>query len=278
MKKIYLKAFVQRKGESNDYQVIASTNSIDRQGDSIDQSGWQLANYLKNPVMLWAHNYDELPVAKALQIDVVNDQLIATFQFASAEANPKAAQIKQLYDEGFLNAVSVGFIPLKRSGNIIIEQELLEISFVPVPANQDALALAMTKGLDVSLVKAELEKGDEEPKEVEEAPIVDPVPPVEEKSGRKHSAETMAVFKTIQKCISDAHTAMEDFMTSATAGDGESDNDGDEGKSAERSVIEKNTLVLDHEKVEQLRKAFQVSDKQHEFILGMLKALNLQAK
>ena len=155
MKNIYIKGLVEKTGE-NEYKIIASTACIDRQGDVIDQNGWLTENYMKNPVMLWAHDYSELPVAKCTKLEVIEQQLVCSFQFASAEGNPKAAQIKTLYDEGFMNAVSVGFIPKEQNGNVITKAELLEISFVPVPANQEALRLAMSKGLDISLVEKDL--------------------------------------------------------------------------------------------------------------------------
>ncbi len=156
MKNLYIKGLVKKTAE-NSYRVIASTDSIDRQGDVIDQTGWLTDNYMKNPVMLWAHDYSELPVAKCIKLSVdASIGLICDFEFASAEANPKAGQIKMLYDEGFMNAVSVGFIPKEQNGNIITKAELLEISFVPVPANQDALRLAMSKGLDISLVEKDI--------------------------------------------------------------------------------------------------------------------------
>lgn len=159
MQKQFIRGLV-RKIAENKYRVLASTSSVDRQGDSIDQSGWILGNYEKNPVMLWAHNYDELPVAKATKIEITPAGLELEFEFAPAEANPKAAQIKMLYDEGFLNAVSVGFIAQEQNGNIITRAELLEVSFVPVPANQDALRRAVeTKSIDLSLIEKEIEKG-----------------------------------------------------------------------------------------------------------------------
>ena len=49
-------------------------------------------------------------------------------------------------------------------GNVITSAELLEISFVPVPANQEALRLAMTKGLvdlgkkDLGSIRIDIEK------------------------------------------------------------------------------------------------------------------------
>lgn len=159
MNKLFIQGLVKKIAE-NSYEVLASTSAIDRQGDSIDQSGWVIGNYLKNPVMLWAHDYSELPVAKATSVEVTSKGLQVKFEFAPAEANPKAAQIKMLYDEGFLNAVSVGFMCLEQNGNLITRAELLEVSFVPVPANQEALRLAVTsKGLDISLVEKDFEKG-----------------------------------------------------------------------------------------------------------------------
>lgn len=145
----YLKGYVKTESGSGKFSVIASTSSIDRQGESIDQAGWDFANYRKNPVMLWAHNYSELPVGKADAIEVKDGQLVVDGTFASKEANPFADQVRQLYEQGILNAVSVGFIPMERQGHIITQSELLEISFVPVPANPEALALVRTmKGFE----------------------------------------------------------------------------------------------------------------------------------
>jgi uncharacterized protein len=159
MKKIFLKG-IATKASDGKYRVLASTSAIDRQGDSIDQSGWDLANFLANPVILWAHDYSALPVGKSTDIRVTPDGLECEFEFAPAEGNPMAQQVKTLFEQGYLNAVSVGFIPKQRNGSVITMAELLEISVVPVPANQEALRLAMSKGLDVSLVAGAIEKGD----------------------------------------------------------------------------------------------------------------------
>jgi hypothetical protein len=59
-----------------------------------------------------------------------------------------------LYKGRFLNAVSVGFVPLRwetggpKSGfqRKFIEQELLEVSAVAIPANPNALQLALRQG------------------------------------------------------------------------------------------------------------------------------------
>lgn len=139
MNKLHIKGLVTKS--ENKYQIVASTNCIDRQGDVIDQKGWLIENYMKNPVMLFGHNYNSLPVAKCTSLEITADSMIAGFEFAPAEGNPVGAQIKWLYDNGYMSAVSVGFIPKEQQGNVITKAELLEISFVPVPANQEALKL-----------------------------------------------------------------------------------------------------------------------------------------
>lgn len=166
MQKQFIIGLVSKASEGK-YKVLASTNAVDRQGDSIDQSGWDLTNFKLNPVMPWAHDYSALPVGKATSVQVTKLGLEAEFEFAPAEGNPMAQQVKVLYDQGYLNAVSVGFIPKTRQGNIIKSAELLEISFVPVPANQEALRLSC-KSIDgnndldesmKSILKQLLEKG-----------------------------------------------------------------------------------------------------------------------
>lgn len=162
MERLYTKGLLSKA--NGKYSVLASTSAIDRQGDSIDQKGWDIGNYVKNPVMLWAHNYSALPVAKATAVGTTPSGLTLDYEFAPAEGNPMAQQIKVLVDEGFLNAVSVGFMPLERNGNVITKMDLLEVSFVPVPANPQALQLMLSKGITTDVIerffevkKAELE-------------------------------------------------------------------------------------------------------------------------
>lgn len=159
MNKKIIKGIIEKTANGG-YRVLASTNAVDRQGDVVDQQGWDVANYLKNPVMLWAHDYKDLPIAKATAVEVTAQGLTLAYEFASAEANPKAQQVKELVDGGFLNAVSVGFIPRERNGNIITRSELLEVSFVPVPANQEALQLMSAKGFTAESVDALFTKGE----------------------------------------------------------------------------------------------------------------------
>ena len=155
------------KGEKGVFEFIASNAAVDRDGEVIDPKGWDIKNFQKNPVILWAHNYHELPIGKAIKITKTADMLKVAIEFASKEANSKAEQVKKLVEEGILNTVSVGFIPKARDekdSTKIIEAELLEVSLVPVPSNPEALALAMAKGYSKDLFRELKKKGGHKPK------------------------------------------------------------------------------------------------------------------
>ena len=120
--------------------------------------------YRRNPVFQNAHNYGDIlfTLGKALVTEVraVGERhaLCQRIEFAT-EVNPVARIAYGLYRGGFLNAVSVGFIPVRwadppppdGSGAAsprrrYLEQELLEVSAVAIPANPDALALGLKSG------------------------------------------------------------------------------------------------------------------------------------
>lgn len=130
---------------------VISTESVDRMGDTIAVDGWKLANYRKNPVVLWAHDSKMMPVAKASNIRVEDGKLKARAEFMPREISGFADAVYRAFKAGFLNAVSVGFSPIKYAfseedgrtwGIDFLEQELLEFSCVPIPANAEALVEA----------------------------------------------------------------------------------------------------------------------------------------
>jgi HK97 family phage prohead protease len=262
MNKTYLKGYIKKAQEEELYEFIASTASVDRQGDSIDQSGWELDNYLKNPVILFAHNYSELPIAKAVEVINAGSSLIIKIQFASEEANPKAQQIKRLVDEGILNTTSVGFIQKERNGNIITRAELLEVSIVPVPANQDALRLAY-KGLDADIVKdiedslALAPEGD-----VEEEEVVTPEPEevvVEEKSGRVISSKNRKLLETTRDALKTSLSEIEKLLAEGVT-------------TTEEDVDAKGNLVLvDRTLIEDLKFLLRSDNRTNDKILSSLK-------
>lgn len=144
--------------DSGTFKVIVSTADVDRQGESVNQDGWDLSFYKSNPVVLWAHDYSSLPIAMCTSIGVIDGKLTAEGKFAPASANPFAQQVRMLYDLGMLGTTSVGFIPKEfdsTKGGVINKAELLEFSFVPVPANAYALPIKTINkmGINLSMLK-----------------------------------------------------------------------------------------------------------------------------
>lgn len=186
MPKQYLRGLVSEvTPEKKSVRVIASTGAVDRQGESINPDGWVLDNFKSNPVLLWSHDAYELPIGKVANIGVDSTgALIADMEFAS-DISDKAAQIELMVRAGYLNAVSVGFMPLEFDNQgRTIKQELLELSVVNVPANQEALVTSRAfKSFD-EMVKTWEKQSKKKDIKVDEVKNIDTVPAVEEKVGR----------------------------------------------------------------------------------------------
>src|ERR1700722_9508508 len=137
------------KDDNGTFDVIISTEDTDRSGEIVKQNGWELQNYKNNPIVLWGHDYYSLPIGVCTEIYLTEKNgvpaLGARGVFLSADINPFAQQVRKLYEfglgkgEGVGWTTSVGFIPKEfdeNARNTITKAELLEFSFVPIPANQ----------------------------------------------------------------------------------------------------------------------------------------------
>lgn len=148
---------IKAAGDGNGtFRVVATTQGKDRDGEIVLQEGLDITNYMKNPVILFGHDYWSLPIGKATKVEknAETGQTIIEGVFASEEANPIAQQVRRLYEAGILVAVSIGFIAKEWEGNVVTESELLELSFVPVPANPDALDTVKELHLEADLKAA----------------------------------------------------------------------------------------------------------------------------
>ena len=144
---------------------IMSTNDPDRHGDVVEQE-WELRDFRKNPVFLFQHNSSALPIGRISKIWSSDDK---TKTFAKAEGTPEgmddlADKVWKFIKTGFLNAVSVGFLPVddpqprrNKNGDFVgytfPRNALLELSAVSVPAAPGALAIARSMHLSDSETK-----------------------------------------------------------------------------------------------------------------------------
>ena len=130
--------------------AVVSTESVDRDGDIIRQSYWDLNHFKEHPILISSHNYRGLQnqIGEWTSMEVKDGKLVGEAKYYIKEGNPEADWGFKLASKGRA-AFSVGFVPdmskaktLEASGNISYEfngQELLEVSQVTVPSNADAL-------------------------------------------------------------------------------------------------------------------------------------------
>jgi HK97 family phage prohead protease len=135
--------------EKRSVDVIASTAAIDSYGEIVAQS-WDLKRYLSNPIVLYGHNSWDMPIGFASNVRVEDGKLLATLNLVDEKASPMAERVWQGIKQGSLRAVSVGFRTRSKPTSVEVEgkqvlvlsdNELIEISVVPIPANPEALAL-----------------------------------------------------------------------------------------------------------------------------------------
>ena len=168
--KLFTERAINLEHDDNERTIrfIASDETVDRYGDVVSVKGWQLANYKKNPIFLWGHDY-AAPIGRVTKIGVEDNKLMATAKFAAEGASEFIDSLWKLVRENILRSVSVGFTvesgddyeairdaDNRVTGTHFLRQELLEISLVSVPANPSALLVARGLGLSPEFMKRTL--------------------------------------------------------------------------------------------------------------------------
>lgn len=140
-------------------EFVCATDGVKRDNNRLRNDGWDIGSFAKNPVMLWAHDYNHPPVGSWRDWRIEDDEdgnpaLAMTAVFAEYEF---ANTVYDLYTAGHMRAVSIGWTPLEYEemlddeGRVVgfdfIRNELLECSAVPIPADPDALMKATSRGI-----------------------------------------------------------------------------------------------------------------------------------
>jgi hypothetical protein len=146
-------------------RIVASIAEPDSDGEVVDPSTLRLDAYRKNPIVLWAHDQKQFPVAKCedpagnftcwVEDNGGMPRMVQEWYFADT---PQAREIESLYRQGVLRGASVGFIKdgyrtipadkahsawgIRKQLKLVTGGELRETSAIPVPACPGALALA----------------------------------------------------------------------------------------------------------------------------------------
>ncbi|HYH63073.1 MAG TPA: HK97 family phage prohead protease [Urbifossiella sp.] len=158
-------------------EVVFSDYSLDTYGTRFDQRGWDFSRFKKNPVILACHNDRKFVIARSLPetIRVVGQESRMTIQFPGEGKHPEADIAFNLYADGFMRGVSVGFSAtawedVDEAGEdgtrtrvrIFRKMRLDEVSLVAIPSNENALAVRCARmGVDPEVIRrraAELEE------------------------------------------------------------------------------------------------------------------------
>lgn len=139
--------------------AVVSTEAVDRDGDIIRQSGWDLVHFLTHPILLSSHDYHHLrsQIGEWEEMQVKGKRLEGIARYYIDEGNEEADWGFNLAAHGRA-AFSVGFIPDMEKAERTSDdgwfgtyefkgQELLEVSHVTVPSNPQALAAVKAAGV-----------------------------------------------------------------------------------------------------------------------------------
>jgi HK97 family phage major capsid protein/HK97 family phage prohead protease len=134
-------------------EFVLSDDSVDRMGDIVEQDGWELANFKRNPIALFGHS-SNFPIGTWQDVEINGSQLRGRLELMPA-VSERLREIHAAITAGVLRAVSVGFRPIdmepledsKMGGLRFTKQELVECSLVSVPANPNALSVARAIGI-----------------------------------------------------------------------------------------------------------------------------------
>lgn len=143
--------------DTDTFRFVFSNQAVGRDGHVVLNRGIQTANYLRNPVILWAHDDKQPPIGRGSDIDTGGANCRMNVTFIDRDVLPFAGTIRDLVAGKWLRALSMSWQPLEwnfsqdrsRPGGIdFTKVDLLEVSVVGLPALADALLDARSHGIN----------------------------------------------------------------------------------------------------------------------------------
>ena len=146
----------ERLGDAG-YRITIAANAEARDDFELVLSGVKTENYMRNPVVMWAHDTigvtdsGGLPVGRTTSLSRGDgDAIVAEFEFLPDD--PFADRVRNAWDQGYIRAASISWKPEDVEevdrGFRINTSDMLEWSIVAIPADPDALRTAHQRMLD----------------------------------------------------------------------------------------------------------------------------------
>lgn len=151
--KIQLKAICEKSADGV-LRIVASDETIDRSGESIPFESWDLSKISERGVkLLIDHDYSVgSVVGKSSVVKDDKRKAIILENPVFHTITQAARELKEMVDGGWIDEVSVGFLRHEDQKGVA-RNELMEVSFVAVPANPSARTLSM-KSVNAAEAKA----------------------------------------------------------------------------------------------------------------------------
>src|SRR5580704_4075519 len=79
-------------------EAVINTDEVDRYGTIVDPAGCITENYLKNPVLLWAHGCDfaagigTMPIGEVVSLQMSGSQIIARIRFFDTKSGSEIGE------------------------------------------------------------------------------------------------------------------------------------------------------------------------------------------
>jgi len=138
--------FEARELGNDQHEFVIATTGLKRDRAVVELDGLDTTKYMKNPVVMFAHDYRSFPVGMTTQLIKERDHIRARVKYAPTA---QAQEVKTLVELGFLRGASIAWwpvetVPIRNDQNEVtgwryVKSDLLEWSIVPVPLDPDAV-------------------------------------------------------------------------------------------------------------------------------------------
>lgn len=148
----YKATYMKEAKDNGAIRFRLTSKVVDRDGEVVLPKGAVLKNFKKNPAVRFMHGWTIPDIPNPGKIDIGSIEIEEDFFDADVildeENDPFAKLLASKYRNGFMNAGSIGFIPIAVSKEPVVEGqkgvtftkwELLEYSLVSIPSNPDSL-------------------------------------------------------------------------------------------------------------------------------------------
>lgn len=156
---------VESENPNGEFDVILSTNTLDRDGDELQPDEWKTP--LPDHITFDSDHGMSVATTVGSGKPFINDEgkLQVRGTFASTE---HAQNVRTLVNEGHIKTTSVAFMERKGKKDTKTERELLNGAFVAVPANAEAVVLS-SKAAVIENLTATIKDGVMTPSELAQA-------------------------------------------------------------------------------------------------------------